>query len=223
VADGDKGALETAVEKMASAEKAVSADAKAVRADTIDVKVDARSVKKDVATAEEHKLAAEAAATSAARSAAQRPWALVVTSVLTGMSLLAAFGVAAKLIFSSAPQEVTHRIELSTLVCFLGMAFACLGFGLFLIGATGAFKGSTTGKQSAINVETAAPGLVVMVCATIVIYLALDSIKPPAPVAVAPAAATEAKATVPGDAGALDATGDATIDGPPVVDAAAGQ
>jgi hypothetical protein len=65
------------------------------------------------------------------------------------------------------------------LICLLGLAFACLGFGLFLVGATGSFKGSTTNNKSSISVETAAPGLVVMVCATFVIYLATDLIKAP--------------------------------------------
>lgn len=128
--------------------------------------------------------AAEAAETAmtAQANAKRSTLALSIIGILTTVSVLAAIYVSSKLIaLDPANAEKSGRLLVTVLVCFLGMGFACLGFGLFVVGASGAFKGSTTGK-SVVNVDTAAPGLVVMVCATVVIYLALDASKPPTPI-----------------------------------------
>jgi hypothetical protein len=119
---------------------------------------------------------------------------LIATLILVIASIGAALFAAIRL-FGLTDTNVTvlGRFHLSTLVIFIAMAFACLGFGLFLVGATGAFKGNAKDAGRTVGLDTAAPGLVVIVCATIVIYLAIDLVRPVAPVAsAAPASGSDA-------------------------------
>jgi hypothetical protein len=71
-------------------------------------------------------------------------------------------------------EELTVRLMLSCVGCFIGLAFACLGFGLFLIQAQGAFEASGTTGAKSTTLKTSAPGLVVVVCATVVMWLSLE-------------------------------------------------
>jgi len=74
------------------------------------------------------------------------------------------------------PDVLLIRVLLSCVAAFIGMGFACLGFGLFLIRARGSFSASGTaaGAGAPTQLATNAPGLVVVVCATVVIGLALQ-------------------------------------------------
>lgn len=76
----------------------------------------------------------------------------------------------------SEQDELMVRVLLSCVACFIGMGFACLGFGLFLIQAKGSFSTDVEGGDGSAKgkLATNAPGLVVVVCATIVIALALN-------------------------------------------------
>ena len=77
------------------------------------------------------------------------------------------------LVDSGKADPLQLRLLLSSTALFIAVAFASLGFGLFLIGAEGSFR-LQGGQGSRIPLlETTAPGLVVLVCATVVVYLAL--------------------------------------------------
>lgn len=72
--------------------------------------------------------------------------------------------------------ELMIRLLMSCIACFVGLAFASLGFGLFLLRARGGFRAKVEGgeaKRGPALLESTAPGLVVVVCATIVMWLAL--------------------------------------------------
>jgi hypothetical protein len=75
--------------------------------------------------------------------------------------------------------ELMIRLLMSCIACFVGLAFASLGFGLFLLRARGGFRARVEGseggepKRGPAVLESTAPGLVVVVCATIVMWLAL--------------------------------------------------
>jgi hypothetical protein len=105
---------------------------------------------------------------------------LVATLVVLCLVCATAAGIVT---FATGPQSDMdeERVHIATMVCFLAMALACFGFGLFLIGATGSFTAKGTKGTQTAGIETAAPGLVVMVCATVVIYFALDLVRPPRP------------------------------------------
>lgn len=177
------GAAEKAATAAATSSSAAEKAATTAATSSAAAEISAKAATASQAKALQAKTDAENAAAAAAASASKRPWPYVVTLILVLGCLVAAFVFGVDAPTSSDPKlvEASYRMHITTLVCFLGMAFACLGFGLFLVGASGSFKGSSTGGGGVINVETAAPGLVVMVCATIVIYLGLDVIKPPAP------------------------------------------
>jgi hypothetical protein len=65
------------------------------------------------------------------------------------------------------------RLLLSSTGLFIAVAFAALGFGLFLIGAQGDFEVQGPAESKLPSLRTSAPGLAMMVCATFVVYLAL--------------------------------------------------
>jgi hypothetical protein len=70
---------------------------------------------------------------------------------------------------------VNLRLLMSCVACFVAMAFGCLGFGLFLIQARGTFSASHgKGEGHRTAIESTAPGLIVIVCATVIMFLALD-------------------------------------------------
>ena len=71
-------------------------------------------------------------------------------------------------------QSLNMRLALSGIAIFIALAFGCLGYGLFLIQAKGSFHAEMPAKQSAVaKVTTSAPGLVVITCATFIIWTAL--------------------------------------------------
>lgn len=100
---------------------------------------------------------------------------LVASIVLVGVSLFNAARLSNSVLdlVSRGIDPLALRLVLSSTALFIAIAFASLGFGLFLIGAEGSFKmeGSVQGKWPGF--ETTAPGLVVVVCATVVVFLAL--------------------------------------------------
>lgn len=68
------------------------------------------------------------------------------------------------------------RLLMSCVACAIAMGFACLGFGLFLIRARGEFRATSGGAAPATaarTIESNAPGLIVVVCATVIMWLAL--------------------------------------------------
>jgi hypothetical protein len=69
---------------------------------------------------------------------------------------------------------LTIRMLLSCVAIFVGTAFGALGFALFLIKAEGAFRAKMAGGDSRSGmIDTTAPGLIVFLCATVIIYLSL--------------------------------------------------
>ncbi|HTL38641.1 MAG TPA: hypothetical protein VL326_36170 [Kofleriaceae bacterium] len=163
-------------------------EAKEQRAAADESAAKAEKFAKEARAAKDH---ANRAANITKADADKRRGPMILIGFLTTLCLGAAFYVAFLILRDSATvavTETTRRLEVTTLVCFLGMAFACLGFGLFLFGATGAFKGSTADDDAdperrpdgrpGVNVETTAPGLVVIICATAIIYVGINSLKP---------------------------------------------
>lgn len=103
---------------------------------------------------------------------------MLVTSVLTGLCIVFALLLCWKVIASAVdkqPSELMIRLLLSCIGCFVGVAFACLGFGLFLLRAQGAFRATigTTRALPGTIIESSAPGLIVVVCGTVVLWLSL--------------------------------------------------
>lgn len=105
----------------------------------------------------------------------------LTTTALWGALLLAGIGILGGLvlcmvlIFKGFGKDIlTVRLLLSCVAIFVGTSFAALGFALFLIKAEGALRatGASNGGQQG-SLETTAPGLIVFLCATVVIYLAL--------------------------------------------------
>lgn len=94
------------------------------------------------------------------------------------------------------------RLLLSNAGIYVGMALASLGFALFLIKAEGSLRAQAhsmpTGgpsSPSSVALDASAPGLVFVICATVVLYFSLTGIdvkgeltKQPASLAPAPAA-----------------------------------
>jgi hypothetical protein len=103
-----------------------------------------------------------------------------VTATLTGLCIVFALALCALVIVCAMQQrasELMIRLLMSCVACFVGLAFASLGFGLFLLRARGGFRaridGAGTPNVPPALLESTAPGLVVVVCATIVMWLAL--------------------------------------------------
>jgi hypothetical protein len=65
------------------------------------------------------------------------------------------------------------RVLLSCIAVFVATSFAAFGFALFLIKAEGALKAKLESGAQTQSLETTAPGLVVFICAVVVMYLAL--------------------------------------------------
>ncbi|GAB4565221.1 MAG: hypothetical protein Tsb0020_15920 [Haliangiales bacterium] len=74
------------------------------------------------------------------------------------------------------PNLIALRLMMSCIAMFIGMAFACLGFGLFLINAKGGLEAeqSGLGGQATMKLSATAPGLVAMLCATAIVYQSLN-------------------------------------------------
>jgi len=135
-------------------------------------------------TAEELALRQQTAEIEAKKLEARNTFSLLRTGtfgavVLVALCLVGAGLLCFRLIWSSldgTKDELMVRVLLSCIACFMGMGFACLGFGLFLIQAKGTFSadGQTANGAAKGQLATNAPGLVVVVCATIVIALALN-------------------------------------------------
>jgi hypothetical protein len=67
------------------------------------------------------------------------------------------------------------KLVVSCVATFVAMGFGCLGFGLFLIHAEGAFRAGGDGTGWKGRLETSAPGLVVFVCATVILVVAMQN------------------------------------------------
>ena len=96
---------------------------------------------------------------------------------LAGLCIAGAGLLCWKIVSSSllkSQDELMIRLLLSVTAVFIGMAFACLGFGLFLMRAQGSFGASGGDGTASAALWTNAPGLVVVVCATVVIALSLN-------------------------------------------------
>lgn len=170
--------LEKGLVDLSQKAAAVSKDAKDAR-EAADRADRARAALDDVVMkVKAAERAAETHANAAGASAVRNPWLLGVVGVLTAGVLGVAVWIGVQLVDEIKAVEIAP-VRLSTLVCFLAMAFAILGFGLFVIGAVGSFFGNASGKGGSGSIETAAPGLVVIVCASLLIYFALDFAKPP--------------------------------------------
>jgi hypothetical protein len=103
---------------------------------------------------------------------------VTVTSILTGACMLFAMILCVYVIrgaMRDRPSELTIRLLMSCIACFVGLAFASLGFGLFLLRARGSFRARMdgVGGEPPALIESTAPGLIVIVCATVVMWLAL--------------------------------------------------
>lgn len=132
---------------------------------------------------------------------------------ITATLALICVGMAAALGITIAAGHVAAFLpRLVTMVLFIAMALASLGFGLFVVGATGSFKGTSSKGGSSYGIETAAPGLVVILCATVVIYFALDKVPSANKGDSRPEAATSGSAHAPIDAGVADVMLDASVD-----------
>ncbi|HEY4245031.1 MAG TPA: hypothetical protein VGM88_34685 [Kofleriaceae bacterium] len=114
----------------------------------------------------------------------------------------------------SSRDFLTIRMMLSSIAIFVATSFGALGFALFLIKADGAFRAQIVDPNAkTTQLETTAPGLVVFLCATVIMYFALkmelnvgvdsfDSAKPPIHLPVSPPkAAEQAPAPLGGDLG----------------------
>jgi hypothetical protein len=100
------------------------------------------------------------------------------------------------------------RVLLSCIAVFVATSFAAFGFALFLIKAEGALKAKLEGEAQTQTLETTAPGLVVFICAVVIMYLALH-MKLTEPVRVDLAA----NRTFSGSAQAEGSAGSAATDG----------
>jgi len=106
---------------------------------------------------------------------------VLATSILTGACIIFAMVLCVIVIrgaMNDRASELTIRLLMSCIACFIGLAFASLGFGLFLLRARGRFRaridGGSGGTERPTLLESTAPGLVVIVCATVVIWLSLS-------------------------------------------------
>lgn len=76
--------------------------------------------------------------------------------------------------FDGTANELVILLLISCIGCFIAMALACLGFALFLIQAQGDFSaGSEDAGGTKRALHTTAPGLVVIICATAVVWISL--------------------------------------------------
>lgn len=104
---------------------------------------------------------------------------VMTTAVLTLVCVVFALLLCGLVIYCAMQQrasELMIRLLMSCVACFVGLAFASLGFGLFLLRARGGFRArldAGQGTSSPALLESTAPGLVVVVCATVVMWLAL--------------------------------------------------
>lgn len=103
---------------------------------------------------------------------------ITATSILTGICILFSMALCLLVIngaMKDHPSSITIRLLMSCIACFVGLAFASLGFGLFLLRARGSFRARVdgTGSSPPALLESTAPGLIVIVCATVVMWLAL--------------------------------------------------
>lgn len=73
----------------------------------------------------------------------------------------------------TSTDTIIVRVLLSCVAIFVGTAFGALGFALFLIKAEGAFRARLVGGERRGFVDTTAPGLIVFLCATVIIFLSL--------------------------------------------------
>ena len=150
------------------------------------------------------RIAAEARATRDKKASA---WALGGAMFFVALSLIGLIVLSFKIIALANDQidPLRARFLLAAVALFISVAFAAMGFGLFLIGAQGTFKsGGQTQKEASWlpAFEAGAPGLVLIVCATVVVYLALRADFPNAAVTGAESSTDAGRA----DAGsALDA------------------
>jgi hypothetical protein len=101
------------------------------------------------------------------------------TAALTLVCIVFALALCAFVIYGAMQgrsSELMIRLLMSCIACFVGLAFASLGFGLFLLRARGGFRARVErgdGTPAPALLESTAPGLVVVVCATIILWLAL--------------------------------------------------
>lgn len=102
------------------------------------------------------------------------------SSTILVLLCLAAAAVMSYIVVSRAaleePDALLIRLALSCIAIFIGLAFACLGFGLFLIQAEGALDAQHegAGQSTRSRISVTAPGLAVVICATCIIYFALQ-------------------------------------------------
>jgi hypothetical protein len=104
---------------------------------------------------------------------------------------------------------VLIRVLLSCVAVFVAAGFVAIGFSLFLIKADGALKATFATGTNASSLDTSAPGLAVVACAVVVMYLALHmKFSAADPVDDQPAFATKSisDATTSSDAGPLGGT-----------------
>jgi hypothetical protein len=132
-------------------------------------------------------------------------WGTIISGLLGFASLVGAFTLSIFVVTGSDAQQlgaVNLRLLLSCVACFIAMGFASIGFGLFLIRAEGVFRAAGgsegPGSSTKLGIATTAPGLVVMVCATIVLWRALDTpfkrVEENGPASGAPATASGSRA-----------------------------
>ncbi|AGC43176.1 hypothetical protein MYSTI_01844 [Myxococcus stipitatus DSM 14675] len=142
---------------------------------------------------------------------------LIVAAIIV-IGALAAAGVLCFVVINSSlntsPNPLILRLLLSCVAMFIAMGFAGLGFGLFLIGAEGLFKltgtvstpNSTTPARAAL--ESTAPGLIVVVCATVILWGALqitfEVTQPTSAASVTPSPPAPEPELLGGDLGFLD-------------------
>lgn len=105
-------------------------------------------------------------------------WIVAATAVIVISCLLIAFSLCRQVIDGAYLQDATEhelivRMLLSCIGCFVSLAFAALGFGLFLLKAKGSFSGSSDNPGAKLTIQSTAPGLVVIVCATIVFGMSI--------------------------------------------------
>lgn len=70
-------------------------------------------------------------------------------------------------------QSIMNKMALLSCGVFSGMAFGFLGFALFLVGARGSVNMSAESKGSRFQATQLAPGLFVIICASIIISLSV--------------------------------------------------
>lgn len=114
---------------------------------------------------------------------------LVVAALIAVLSLAGAFSLCMVIVFGAGGERLSGstgplmvRLLISCVTIFIAMGFCGVGFGLFVIGAEGNFRvqtqgeplSSTKGVKLPTSLETSAPGLVVIVCATVIILAGLQ-------------------------------------------------